>query len=887
MIVSGKNFRSLAERNELSFSAQVSLNNTTGVAELGFLGENNFSFKFNNGKIIDPENRYFNSYSKNESFILSGNLETGSYDYYIDGNLNCSIGVKDNFTIDQFYINTTGVEIDGNFYIYSSPQNYTVKYADKYVWNKSLLGNIYNNQEEEFKIFTGTVNNPDFELDTDVPTGNYDGTYIQDYRYYANSGDLDEFNGRFGITPEYPSGIYHYHVTHDWPYVMSCFKGESVKQVNKITEITSGSAPEGVPEPWLTGKFFDPQTKIKQSDNVRRYTEGPVVSYSDKYIYVTSKGIPKHFYGLSKDSNCECRPYEWGEYEARPQNSDWWVCYHDGKKAKGHPDHYGGEGFAAWGEEICLQNCCDSMTYSAYGLLKSKAQNFLVSQQDHIFKIPIYHTENSTLESLPMGPIGVAIDGVPIDLLSDEFYKDRGRWRLAVHPGQFGLDNYNAHVQPNGAYHYHAGFSGIINDHKFTTPSIAVEDIPAKYKIFSDVGFSKYSSAFGINIFATSGVKNEKVNHVANVLAEIIDNNQDGIPDNLSVLNNLVGNQASIIMASGDIYRNYMNFGDEGVSGINVTQLSGYHALQELKGTNVDHTGKLDKTLEYGLKLISDYGWSEVYPYTFGLLSGSNLANYMDSGRGGHFEWCARHKMDNGAAMNGVIHGVDQTCLEWGATPTTIGHFENGKLFGTYPSGSWYHNPDENCDYACQTSRYMYWGISTLMGANTGKYSEEWELTTPTGMRSGDLNFYNLLINPQYGMPTGYLPTGEYSPSSTETILGNTGHSPLIGFAFDGYPIYGPIGYTNALVSGEVKEMKSSYLPKNIEREAAYPKTIKQYNDLYLPYSVDLINKYGNADGQDVSVEIVLHTNFGDIRESLKVEEVTEWDQELKKLGYK
>ena len=33
------------------------------------------------------------------------------------------------------------------------------------------------------------------------------------------------------------------------------------------------------------------------------------------------------------------------------------------------------------------------------------------------------------------------------------------------------------------------------------------------------------------------------------------------------------------------------------------------------------------------------------------------------------------------------------------------------------------------------------------------------------------------------------------------------------------------------------------YLPQNIDRKAAYPKTIKQNNDLYLPYYVDLVNK--------------------------------------------
>src|SRR5258706_298923 len=41
------------------------------------------------------------------------------------------------------------------------------------------------------------------------------GCYIEDYVYSAGSGDLDASNGRFCITPEYPSGTYAYFVTID------------------------------------------------------------------------------------------------------------------------------------------------------------------------------------------------------------------------------------------------------------------------------------------------------------------------------------------------------------------------------------------------------------------------------------------------------------------------------------------------------------------------------------------------------------------------------------------------------------------------------------------------------------------------------------------------
>ena len=37
--------------------------------------------------------------------------------------------------------------------------------------------------------------------------------------------DLDECNGETHVTPEYPEGIYHYHVTSVEPYIMGCYRG--------------------------------------------------------------------------------------------------------------------------------------------------------------------------------------------------------------------------------------------------------------------------------------------------------------------------------------------------------------------------------------------------------------------------------------------------------------------------------------------------------------------------------------------------------------------------------------------------------------------------------------------------------------------------------------
>jgi hypothetical protein len=59
----------------------------------------------------------------------------------------------------------------------------------------------------------------------DSPGGRYDGTFVADHEFVRDSGDLDECNGRFGPTPEYPDGTYHYVITSDFPFIPRMFKG--------------------------------------------------------------------------------------------------------------------------------------------------------------------------------------------------------------------------------------------------------------------------------------------------------------------------------------------------------------------------------------------------------------------------------------------------------------------------------------------------------------------------------------------------------------------------------------------------------------------------------------------------------------------------------------
>jgi len=59
----------------------------------------------------------------------------------------------------------------------------------------------------------------------DGPGKAYDGTFGADYEYVEGSGDLDECNGRFGVTPEFPEGTYYYVVTEEFPSIPRMWRG--------------------------------------------------------------------------------------------------------------------------------------------------------------------------------------------------------------------------------------------------------------------------------------------------------------------------------------------------------------------------------------------------------------------------------------------------------------------------------------------------------------------------------------------------------------------------------------------------------------------------------------------------------------------------------------
>lgn len=88
-----------------------------------------------------------------------------------------------------------------------------------------------------------------------------------------------------------------------------------------------------------------------------------------------------------------------------------------------------------------------------------------ISEQNHKYRVPLNPVKTDRASSVHL--VGVATNGIPMEPGTAEFWnRDRSSgWNIqAFAPNtNLGIDNSNAHVQPNGTYHYHAAPKGLIN----------------------------------------------------------------------------------------------------------------------------------------------------------------------------------------------------------------------------------------------------------------------------------------------------------------------------------------------------------------------------------------------------------------------------------------
>jgi hypothetical protein len=125
-------------------------------------------------------------------------------------------------------------------------------------------------------------------------------------------------------------------------------------------------------------------------------------------------------------------------------------------------------------------------------------------------------------------------------------------------------------------------------------PVLKVGNLPSSMPSVLRSAFSKYINVFGVNVIGTSSVSDSKIIHAATVMAEYLDNNEDGQPDNITIVDKMVGQKATLILASNESETDNLDF--------DALERAGYTALQALfdDETRPDGSGPegFDATLE-------------------------------------------------------------------------------------------------------------------------------------------------------------------------------------------------------------------------------------------------------------------------------------------------
>ena len=250
-------------------------------------------------------------------------------------------------------------------------------------------------------------------------------------------------------------------------------------------------------------------------------------------------------------------------------------------------------------------------------------------------------------------------------------------------------------------------------------PDFKITPVPGgKLRVFQKQ-FAQHISVFGVRVFGTAKTPPAKLRHIAIVLAEYLDNDEDGRPDNPAVLAELVRRNAFMAVAENERAMEWLDH--------EVFQDAGFHAGQGQFATETLPGGRgFDATLEEVLHLITHEGYANVYPKVFGERPGTELSKGLDRARGGHFRRVPRR----------------------------------------YPKGAWFTYDDRTCDYGCQCTEYLYWAITSVLGAQEARHrreeiAHEWKLYSRELVQKHDPHIFKLITDPKYKLPSR-LPDGKY-----------------------------------------------------------------------------------------------------------------------------
>ena len=243
--------------------------------------------------------------------------------------------------------------------------------------------------------------------------------------------------------------------------------------------------------------------------------------------------------------------------------------------------------------------------------------------------------------------------------------------------------------------------------------------------------FDKFINVFGVYVAGTNKAAIEKVIHTAGILAQYLDNDEDGLPDDAKISSYLSEHNFIVPVWSKEEREGFTQNSHGTLCEDNIRlQASMYYTEDRWAIGGIQKTGQWDTNLEEVWHIVSA-AWYEVYSDYFGD-NNSLLLRAMNKARGDVFK----------------------------------------TIPSTYPKNAWYTYYDETCDYSCQSHEYFYWILMANMSAldpsltdKCERSSREWNICNQSELRQQDALAYELLNEYDLVLPT-QIPNGQYRPSA-------------------------------------------------------------------------------------------------------------------------
>ena len=284
--------------------------------------------------------------------------------------------------------------------------------------------------------------------------------------------------------------------------------------------------------------------------------------------------------------------------------------------------------------------------------------------------------------------------------------------------------------------------------------NIKISKIPAPLNpVFGS--FNKYANVFGVNVVATSKVSDTTIIHGASIIAQYLDNDEDGVCDDQILCNLLYANHGSLIIFEDyDDRQSFFNLEERSFEDwknvMNLGMTIGYENIQYLLAEEmIPNSVSLDAFKHDGSGGYFNEQFDDTLRESLHLIFHSGVKNI-------HKEFGERHGSD-------LADGIDEINGDCGSGEE-----------GTYKDPSlnqctgFYAVEDKGCDYDCRINLGIYWSLTSILGAqnytsNIHNINEQWMLGEPADFKEKAPKLNYLLNNHAYytWLPSK-LPNGRY-----------------------------------------------------------------------------------------------------------------------------